>query len=193
MSIKLLDVRTLHEGFGKLVVGRFRLADGVEIVREISDQGDSVAMLAYDPDRRIAILTRQFRAPVFYAEQESFLLEAPAGRIEDDGPAKSGRRELIEEIGIDASQIEHIATTWSSPGVSTERLHLFLAAFSEADRVGDGGGLAEENEHIEPVTVPLSELAGMAERGEIADLKTLALVLALQLRRPELFRTSTQR
>ncbi len=192
MAVKLLNVRTIHEGFGKLVVGRFRLDDGKEVVREISEQGDSVAMLAFDPDRRIAILTRQFRAPVFYAEQESFLLEAPAGRIEDDGPAESGRRELIEEIGIDASKIEHVATTWSSPGVSTERLHLFLAAFSEADRVGDGGGLAEENENIEPVTVPLPELAGMAERGEIADLKTLALILALQLRRPELFRTSSQ-
>jgi nudix-type nucleoside diphosphatase (YffH/AdpP family) len=188
MSIKLLDVRTIHEGFGKLVVGRFRLHGGVEVVREISDQGDSVAMLAFDPARRIAILTRQFRAPVFYAGQESFVLEAPAGRIEDEGPAESGRRELIEEIGIDASQIEHVATAWSSPGVSTERLHLFLATFSEGDRVGDGGGLAEENEDIEPVTVPLAELAAMAERGEIADLKTLALILALQLRRPELFK-----
>jgi len=187
MASKLLDIRTLHDGFGKLVVGRFRLEGGVEVVREISDQGDSVAILPYDPERRVAILTLQFRAPVFYAGQESFVLEAPAGRIEDDGPSETAHRELVEEIGIAASQFEHIATTWSSPGVSTERLHLFLAAFSESDRVSDGGGLAEENENIEPVTVPLAELADMAERGEIADLKTLALVLALRLRRPELF------
>jgi nudix-type nucleoside diphosphatase (YffH/AdpP family) len=187
MASKLLDIRTLHDGFGKLVVGRFRLDDGVEVVREISDQGDSVAILPYDVERRVAILTLQFRAPVFYAGQESFVLEAPAGRIEDDGPSETARRELVEEIGIDAPQFEHIATTWTSPGVSTERLHLFLAAFSESDRVSEGGGLAEENENIEPVTVPLAELAKMAERGEIADLKTLALVLALRLRRPELF------
>jgi len=187
MVIKLLDIRTLHDGFSTLVVGRFRLDDGSEVVREILEQGDSVAILAYDPDRRIAILTRQFRAPVFYAGQASLLLETPAGRIEDDGPSETGRRELVEEIGIDASHVEHVATTWSSPGVSTERLHLFLAAFSERDRVGDGGGLADENENIEPVTVPLVGLAEMAERGEIADLKTLALVFALLLRRPELF------
>lgn len=187
MPTKLLDVRTLHDGFGKLVVGRFRLDDGVEVVREIFDQGDSVAILAYDPERRFSIMTRQFRAPVFYVGQESFLLEAPAGRIEDDGPAETARRELVEEIGINASRFEHIATTWTSPGISTERLHLFLAAFSESDRVGDGGGLAEENENIECVTLPLAELASMAARGEIADLKTLTLILALQLRRPELF------
>jgi nudix-type nucleoside diphosphatase (YffH/AdpP family) len=187
MSIKLLDVRMLHEGFGRLVVGRFRLGDGVEVVREIFEQGDSVAILAYDPERRTVILTRQFRAPVHFGGQESFLLEAPAGRIEDDGPAESGRRELVEEIGIDASQVEHVATTWSSPGTSTERIHLFLAAISEGDRVGEGGGLAQENENIEPVTLPLSELAGMTERGEIHDLKTLALALVLRLRRPELF------
>lgn len=187
MTIRLLNARTLHEGFGKLVVGRFRLDDGVEVVREISDHGDSVAILPYDRERRIAILTRQFRAPVLYCGQEGFLLEAPAGRIEDDEPLQSARRELVEEVGVDVSKIEHVATAWSSPGVSTERLHLYLAAFSEDDRVGDGGGLAEENENIEPVTIPLSELARMAERGEISDLKTLALILALQQRHPELF------
>ena len=187
MAIRLLDIRTIHEGFGKLVVGRFRLDDGVEIVREIAEQGDSVAILAYDPQRRISIMTRQFRAPVRYVGEQSFLLEAPAGRIEDEGPSETARRELLEEIGIDALQLEHVGTTWSSPGVSTERLHLFLAAFGDGDRVGDGGGLAEENEVIEPVSLPLAELAGMVERGEIADLKTLALILILRQRRPELF------
>jgi nudix-type nucleoside diphosphatase (YffH/AdpP family) len=187
MSIRLLEVRTLHEGVTKLVVGRFRLGPDREIVREIVDHGDAVAILPYDPQRRVAILARQFRAPVQFTGQESFLLEVPAGRVEEEAAAETGRRELVEEIGIAASQIEHVATTWSSPGITNERIHLFLAAFSEADRVGEGGGLGSENEDIEPVTLPLAELAAMAQRGEIADLKTLALVLALQLRRPELF------
>ncbi len=73
------------------------------------------------------------------------------------------------------------------PGVSTERLHLFLAPYRAADRTGEGGGLAEEHENIVVVETALGDLAGMADRGEIEDLKTLALVQSLRLRHPALF------
>ena len=50
-----------------------------------------------------------------------------------------------------------------------------------------GGGLAGEHEAIEVVEVALSDLARMAEAGEVEDLKTLHLILCLRLRRPDLF------
>jgi nudix-type nucleoside diphosphatase (YffH/AdpP family) len=187
MSVRLLEVRTLHDGFTKLVVGRFRIDGESDVVREIVDHGDSVAILPYDPQRRVAVLTRQFRAPVQLGGEEGFLLEAPAWRVEEEGAIDTARRELVEEIGIAARDMEHVATAFASPGILNERIHLFLAAFGEGDRVGAGGGVEEESENIEPVLLPLGELAAMARRGEIADLKTLALVLALQSRRPDLF------
>jgi nudix-type nucleoside diphosphatase (YffH/AdpP family) len=187
MSVRLLEVRTLHEGFTKLVVGRFRIDGESDVVREIVDHGDSVAILPYDPLRRVAVLTRQFRAPVQLGGEEGFLLEAPAGRVEEEGAVDTARRELVEEIGVAAREMEHVATTFASPGILNERIHLFLAVFGEADRIGEGGGAEEESEAIEPVVLPLSVLGAMARQGEIADLKTLALVLALESRRPELF------
>ena len=76
---------------------------------------------------------------------------------------------------------------WSIPGSSTERINLYLAPYAASDRIGDGGGLDHEHENITVVERPLAELARMADGGEIDDLKTLALVQTLRLRRPDLF------
>ena len=83
-------------------------------------------------------------------------------------------------------------TAWSMPGISTERMALYLAPFSAADRVSAGGGLATEHESISVAEVPLAELARLADAGHLADLKTLALVQTLRLRRPDLFEEPTR-
>ncbi|MFL5083145.1 MAG: NUDIX domain-containing protein, partial [Microvirga sp.] len=133
------------------------------------------------------ILVHQFRAPVFHVAGADALLEAPAGGLDEDDPEACARREAEEETGLVLRDLEPVAAAWTMPGVSTERLHLFLAPFRAADRVGEGGGLAEEHENIVVVETALADLAGMADRGEIEDLKTLALVQSLRLRHPALF------
>ena len=115
------------------------------------------------------------------------LLEAPAGMLDEDDPEACARREALEEVGLELRQLEPLGMAWSCPGVSTERMYLFLAPYSSSDRVAAGGGLAEENEDIEVVEMELAALWELAERGGIQDLKTLVLVQALKLRRPELW------
>jgi hypothetical protein len=83
--------------------------------------------------------------------------------------------------------LEAVATAFASPGYSTERLHLFLAPYAKADRTEHGGGVAGEHEDIEVVEMQLGELWSWVEAGAIQDMKTLALVLTLRTRRPELF------
>jgi hypothetical protein len=73
------------------------------------------------------------------------------------------------------------------PGISTELMHLYLAPYGPGDRTGAGGGVAGEHENITIVEMKLFDLAAMADRGELVDLKTLALVQTLRLRRPDLF------
>ncbi len=53
--------------------------------------------------------------------------------------------------------------------------------------MADGGGLDEEHEGFEVVETPLAELARMADAGEIADAKTLILIMRLRLDRSDLF------
>lgn len=187
-SPAVLNVRVLYEGWGSYKLGLFRLPSGDTVSREFEDHGDGVAVLAYDPERRCALLVRQFRPPAFVAAGEPQLLEALAGLLDENDPEACARREALEEAGLRLATLEKVVTGLSMPGISTERLHLFLAPYAAADRVAAGGGLASEHEHITVVELPLHELAARADAGGITDMKTLVLVLALRLRRPELFR-----
>jgi nudix-type nucleoside diphosphatase (YffH/AdpP family) len=187
MEPKLIDLKTLHEGWGRLLALRIRLPDGEVIKREVEDHGAAVCVLPYDPERRVAILVRQFRAAVFHASGEAEVLEAPAGMLDEDDPADCARREALEEVGLTLTALEPAGAVWTMPGISTEFMHLYLAPYRPGDRTGAGGGVAGEHENITVAEMALSDLARMADGGELVDLKTLTLVQSLRLRRPDLF------
>jgi GDP-mannose pyrophosphatase NudK len=62
-----------------------------------------------------------------------------------------------------------------SPGGMTEKIACFVAPYREADRVGRGGGV-DDDEHIEVLEIPFAEALAMIERGAIVDAKTIALL-----------------
>jgi nudix-type nucleoside diphosphatase (YffH/AdpP family) len=187
MPHELVDQKIMHDGWSRLLTLRIRLPDGRVMKREVEDHGAAVGVLPYDPVRRVAMLVRLFRAPVFHAGGVAEMLEAPAGLLEEEDPADCARREALEEVGLGLKSLEPVAGVWTMPGISTEYMHLYLAPYGLGDRKAQGGGVAEENENITVVEMPLAELAGMADRGGLSDLKTLALVQTLRLRRPHLF------
>jgi nudix-type nucleoside diphosphatase (YffH/AdpP family) len=145
-------------------------------------------VLPYDPGRKVALVVSSPRLPILKATgRDDRLLEAPAGMLEGMEPEATARKEAMEEAGLELQEIEKVAWTWSSPGVSTERVTLYLAAYSPADLRGEGGGAKGEHENIAVQEVPLAELWALAEGAEAMDLKTFALLQALRLKRPELF------
>jgi nudix-type nucleoside diphosphatase (YffH/AdpP family) len=183
-------VRVAHEGWGRYLIAEVIHEDGTRISREVEDHGRAVGVLPYDPERRVATLVSQLRAPLLFAGGPPTILEVPAGLLEDEPPEEGARREASEETGLRLERLEPVVSAWSMPGISTERMDLFLAPYTQADRIGDGGGLASESEAVTVHEIPLAELAAMVDRGAISDMKTLVLLFALQLRRPELFRDS---
>lgn len=188
---RLLSVRWLHQGVNRYGVARIRLPDGSAIEREIEDHGSAVGVLPYDPVRRVALLVEQPRVGLLVAGEPAILLECPAGRLEADDPEDEARREVREETGAALHDLEFIVDAWPIASVSSERVRLYLARYEAADRVEDGGGLEEENEAIHVRELPLANLAAQALNGRLTDMKTMLLVLALQLRHPELFRGSS--
>jgi nudix-type nucleoside diphosphatase (YffH/AdpP family) len=188
MSHVILTLDPKHQGWSDFYVATVRTPEGEEIRREVEDHGEAVAVLPYDPERRTAMLLRQFRTPVLHASGRQDLLEVPAGLMDGQDAEEDARREVVEEVGLRLREIEKVSVIWSMAGISTERVHLFLATYSAADEQEEGGGLAEEHEDITKVELPLSQLAAMADNGSLDDAKTLLLVQTLRLRRPELFR-----
>ena len=184
-EIAALDLR--HERWARMFVATVRLPGGETTLRDIEDHGQGVVVLPYDPERRVALLVRQFRGAPFYAAGEAEVLEAPAGRLDGDDPETCARRETMEEAGLRLRELEPVLAVWTMPSLSTERVHLFFAPYRAADRVAAGGGLASEQEGIAVVETPLAELAAMADGGTLTELKLFALVQTLRLRRPELF------
>jgi len=187
MKPEILERKTVYAGYLTVERMRVRLADGDEATREVENHGQAVAVLPYDPIARTALIVSLFRAPAFAFAGETAVEEACAGMIEAESEAETARREAMEEMGVRLGVLEPVGRVWSSPGVSAERVSLFIAAYGPADRVAEGGGVAEEHEGITVIERPLADLAAAADAGEIADLKLLTLTLALRVRRPRLF------
>lgn len=183
---EVLDVKPIYRGWSDFSLVSFRLDSGAVVERCIEDHGNAACVLPYDPERGVALLVRQFRAPVTLKGETEFP-EPPAGLIDAGEDAEAcARREAEEETGLRLKALEPVGRFWSSPGSTTERSHLFLAEYSPADRIGDGGG-TDEHEDVEVLELPLAELAARADKGELHDLKLAVLMLSLMRRRPELF------
>ncbi len=188
-AYRIKQIDTVYQGWRKLLNLTVQMPDGRTMIREILNSGDAAAVLPYDLERQKVILVRQFRAPVMHLEGHPDFLEAVAGLLDEDEPETCARRESMEEAGLRVERLEPLGRFWSAPGATTERLHLFLAPYSEADRVAEGGGLADEHEEIEVLEVGFDDLARFVADNTIADMKTMVLVQALQLRHPQAFRT----
>jgi|SRR5579872_1303658 len=184
---RIIDTRKVRDGYIGISVVRLADGDGVS-EREVASIGDSACVLPYDPGRKVALMVRLARAPLLFQGVETPLIEAPAGMIEPGENAETAiRREAAEEAGVALGALEPVAICWPSPGVLAERSHLFLARYRPEDRTGVGGGLAAEHERIAVEETPIAQLWREAEAGRLADMKTLTLLMALRIRRPELF------
>ena len=141
---------TTHEG--KMIsvrIDEIRYDDGSTSEREVVVHSGAVAILAHD-DRHF-YMVRQPREAV----GEDSLFELPAGKLDVEGesPLDCGKRELVEEVGLEAAGWRELKRIYTSPGFTNEQCHLFVA--TGLTRVE---AQPSEGERIEVVEVPLAEL-----------------------------------
>jgi 8-oxo-dGTP pyrophosphatase MutT (NUDIX family) len=135
-------------------IDEIRYEDGSTSEREVVAHPGAVAIVAHD-DRHL-YMVRQPREAV----GEASLLELPAGKLDQEGesPLECAKRELVEEVGIEAAEWRELKRFYTSPGFTDEQVHVFIAT-----------GLTEveaqpsEGERIEKVPVPLDGLDAAIE------------------------------
>ena len=142
--------------------------DGRRHLREIVEHAPGAAVVAVDDDGQV-LLVRQLRPAV-----DAALLELPAGLVDPgESPLDCARRELAEETGFAASQVEPLISFYTSPGFSTELIHIFVAT-----GLREGSVEHDEEEEIELVRLPLEAAIRQVTRSETSDAKTVAGLLA---------------
>ncbi|MCK9894009.1 NUDIX domain-containing protein [Frankia sp. AgB32] len=177
-SVDIMAVRTVFDSYFRVVEAkvRYQLPNGQMsgLVRRLSlERGDSAAAVIVNTVEGTAIVARQFRFPTARTGP-GWLLELVAGVIEQgETPEACIRREIFEELGYEVSRVDPISVFYTSPGGSSERVHLFHAEVIAELRTGCGGGLPEEGEDIETLEIPLAHLPKLLDSGEIVDAKTL--------------------
>lgn len=150
--------------------------------REAYDRGNGATILLYNKARRTVILTRQFRMPTYVnGNPEGLLIEACAGLLDAEGAAAGIQRETEEETGYRVEAPQKIFEAYMSPGSVTEIVHFFVAPYNDDMKVGEGGGVAAEQEHIEVLEMNFDEACQMIQTGAIRDAKTILLLQYAQL------------
>jgi ADP-ribose pyrophosphatase len=166
----------VHQGFvWNVVVAEFEAPDGSLFHRDIVRSPGAVAvvpLIVDDEGRTSVVLVNQYRPPY-----ERPVIEIPAGMRDVPGePAEeTGRRELVEEVGLSAGQMDHLLDMYPSPGMTDSVCTIFVATRCIPT---DHSRHGPEEEAMEVLEVPLDEALAMIDRGEIADAKSVCGLLA---------------
>ena len=170
-------------GTGRIVRLRqdeVELPDGQHVHREVIEHPGAVAVVAVDQTDRV-LLIRQYRHPA-----AATLWELPAGLRDVAGEPllDTARRELREEAGYQANEWHLLADFLSSPGISTERIRVFLARDLSVVPEGDDEYVREHEEaYLTAAWVPLTEVVSRIQEGHLHNGVTILGILSAYVAR----------
>jgi 8-oxo-dGTP pyrophosphatase MutT (NUDIX family) len=164
----LFDRKEIYAGrVIQVSVDTVDLPNGVRLPLEIVRHPGGAAAVAIDADYRVCLL-RQYRHAA-----GGYIHELPAGKLEpDEPPQNTVQRELAEEAALAAARWESLGSYFSSPGVFTEVIHLYLAT-----QLSPATAAPESGEVFQVEWWPLSQAVERALSGELADAKTIIGIL----------------
>lgn len=166
---KTISSEMIYEGaILNLRKDKVHVKDGKVSFREIIEHNGGVAIAAITDDGQM-VLVKQFRKAA-----EIMALEVPAGKLErhEKDPIEAAKRELKEETGYEADNMEFVTSFYSSIGYSTELLHLYFAT-----GLTPGETDFDESEAIEIFEYDIDDLKEMINDGTIKDAKTIIAIL----------------
>jgi 8-oxo-dGTP pyrophosphatase MutT (NUDIX family) len=152
------------EPFGRLVVEHPGAAMALAV--DVRDGVEHVCVI------------RQYRHP-----GAGTFVEIPAGicDVADEDPVETARRELREEVSLEASEWEHLITTYPSVGITGELHHIYVA---RGVRETESGHVAQHEEaHLEVLWVPFDDLLSAVIAGRVREGPVVIAVLTYAVTR----------
>lgn len=192
MKVKILERKRLLDNFFQIDVAtlqyeKFSGGWSQAVKRFNVERGEAVAALIYLTDVQRLILIRQFRFAVYERTGDGWIDEIVAGVIDaGESPLECIRRECIEEAGYEINDFKKIAQFYSTPGITTEKIHLFIGYGTSADKKHSGGGLEEEHEDIQLIELTPQQAYEKILNGKFEDGKTILALEHFFLLHPEL-------
>ncbi|MCP4362841.1 MAG: NUDIX hydrolase [Chloroflexi bacterium] len=153
----------------RLRVDSLQMPDGTAVTRGIIEHPGSVVLVPLRPSANgpEILMLRQYRLAF-----DDTILELPAGtRGWDEDWLICAQRELREETGFRAAQFTSLGEVWPAPGLSDERMHIYLAQELTLDPLP-----SDADEMIELAPMLLSDLLLMAQDGRLQDAKSVVAV-----------------
>ena len=157
-----------------------RMPGGETTARDVVRHPGAVAIIPVDDDGRVLLL-KQYRHPV-----RQLLWETPAGLLDEPGedPLEAAKRELFEEAHVRADRWDVLLDVFTSPGMSSEAVRIYLAR-----EVAPADGPRHAGEHEEadmPIEwVPVEEAVRLAFNGDLHNPLTVMGVLAVAASRAD--------
>ena len=179
VDLELVSTDLVYEGaVWNVRSDTVRYGDG-EMTRQYVEHPGAAAVVAIDDDERV-VLIQQYRHPIKERDWE-----IPAGLLDVAGepPLETAKRELTEEVDLEAERWQHLLSMHTTPGGNDEVVHVFLARGLSSVETDYQREHEESDMRVE--RVPLAEvidgvLAGRLRNGILA---TGALAAAEVLRR----------
>ncbi|WP_281374728.1 NUDIX domain-containing protein [Aureimonas mangrovi] len=172
LGFEILDSERLADGFramDRLTVRHASLVGDAPLTvkREITRARDAAVVIPYDPALNAIVTIRQFRIGAALSTRNAAPLELPAGLIDEgESPREAALRELTEETGLTARAANQAFSVLTTPGVTDERIFVFLALV-DASHLDARAGLAEEHEEIVPLSYGVDALIEACDAGRI--------------------------
>lgn len=160
-------------------IDRLRMPNGdtTELVsREVVQHPGSVGVIGLDDQDRV-LLIQQYRHPVGHR-----LWEPPAGLRDVDGEPtwRTAARELAEEAGYRAREWHTLVDVFTSPGMTDERVRIFLArGLTEIPEEESDFERIHEEAGMPVVWVPLEEAVAAVGRGQVHNPLAVMGILAV--------------
>lgn len=167
LNEEILNEKLIHKGnFMDFVNIDVKLPNGKNANRDVIKHPGACAVIAFLDSENI-ILVEQFRLPL-----NKTLLEIPAGKLnKKEDPMDCAKRELQEETGYVAKEIEYLGSIATAPGFCDEIIHLYKAwSLSLGEKNED------EDEFTSVKVLNINDLKEMIKKGEIIDGKTISVL-----------------